>query len=346
MTDRGSLETDLESVTAAIHELEDARGESRSALTLYPKRLHVARGPERHIELFVEGDRESFGQVVVGHALEFGTYRELRGDREFTAVVVRAGSDDAWIRPMAHIAYEAHHFLVSDPAASNERLLNHLAPYLEIVNDRDILSIDQQTGLAAELLFLESVLNAAEELGSSPEAALSSWTGWDSSSRDFKGAGIAVEVKASKGSKRVHWVHPMYQLLADPAGDAEEVYVSSVGLRTDRSRPFKLLTVVDRLLQRLSGVAADSLARNLASYGGHGFSLSQRRQYELEPGFLVTLSPKLYRVDSLCDILRPESFQGGAPPDRVGSIRYRVNLEGVPPATASERRRVMQAFFR
>lgn len=347
MTDKSiPLEPELESLTTAIQGLRDAKGETRDALTIHATRLHIARGPERHIELFIEGDRESFGQVVVGHALEFGTYRELRGDREFSAVVVRAGSDDAWIRPMAHIAYEARHYLRANPVASNEHLLGHLTPYLEIVSDRDILSIDQQTGLAAELLFLDSVLNAAEEFGSTPEAAISSWTGWDSASRDFKGAGIAVEVKASRSSKRVHWVHPMYQLLADPAGEPEKVYVSSIGLQTDRSRPFKLLTVIDRLFQRLSGVAADNLAETLASYGGeHGFNLSRRRQYELEPGFLVTLSPTLYRVDSLCDILRPESFEGGAPPDRVSSIRYRVNLEGVPPASAAERRHVMQAFF-
>ena len=336
---------DVESLTTVIQELEDIKGETRNAVTLSEARLHIARGPGRRIELFIEGDRESFGQVGVGQALEFGTYRESQKKRDFSAVVVRAGSDDVWIRPMAHIAYEVWHFLVTHPMASNEQLVNHLAPYLEIVSDRDILSIDQQTGLAAELLFLESVLNAAEGLGATPEAAVSSWMGWDSASRDFKGVGVAVEVKASRGARRVHWVRPMYQLLAD-SGEPEEVYVSSVGLQTDRSRSFKLLTVVDRVLQRLSGLAADTLIWKLTAYGGaNGFSLSQRRQYELEPGFLVTLAPTLYRVDSLRDILRPESFEGGAPPDRVSDIRYRVNLEGIPPASEVERRRVLQAFF-
>ena len=340
------LGSDVESLTTAIQELEDAKGEIRDALTLFAARLHIARGPRRRIELFIEGNRESFGQVVVGQALEFGAYREARRNREFSAVVVRAGSDDVWIRPMAHIAYEARYFLEGHPTASNEHLLNHLVPYLEIICDRDILSIDQQTGLAAELLFLESVLNAAEGLGGTPEAAVASWTGWDSASRDFKGAGIAVEVKASRGSKRVHWVRPMYQLLADPAGGPEEVYVSSVGLQTDRSRSFKLLTVVDRVLKRVSGVAADTLTKNLAVYGGRqGFNLAHRRQYELEPGFLVTLPATLYRVDTLRDILRPESFEGSAPPDRVSDIRYRVNLEGVPPTSGIERRRVLRAFF-
>lgn len=343
---RDALGPDLESLTKAIQGLEDANGETRDALTLSPDRLHLARGPKRRIELFIEGDRDSFGQGAVGHALEFGTFRELRGRREFSAVVVRAGPDDVWIRPISHIAYEAQHYLLTHPVASNEQLLSYLTPYLEIVSDRDILSINQQTGLAAELLFLESLLNAAEGLGATAEAAVSSWTGWDSASRDFKSAGVAVEVKASRSSKRVHWVHPMYQLLADPEGEPEEVYVSSVGLQTDRSRSFKLLTLIDRVLDRLSGVAADILVKNLAAYGGQqGFNLSQRRQYELEPGFLVTLVPTLYRVDSLRDILRPESFEGGTPPDRVSDIRYRVNLEGVPPTSDMERRRVLEAFF-
>ena len=219
-----------------------------------------------------------------------------------------------------------------------------LAPYLGLVLDRELLSVEQQLGLLGELLFMLELMNRANEIGVAAGLAFRAWTGWDSASRDFAGAGVAVEAKVTRSDGRSHWIHPMYQLLP-AAGECERVYVFSVGIRLDRSRDFRLITAIDRVLDRVAGEDREDLLQELSHYAGVGFDGSHRRQYELEPGFLITQPPVLMRVDELSNILRPESFTGGTVPGRVSDLRYVVDLDGVPLASPRERLDVMDALL-
>jgi hypothetical protein len=136
----------------------------------------------------------------------------------------------------------------------------------------------------------------------------------------------------------------MYQLL--PAdGDNERVYVFSVGINVDRSRDYRLITAVDRVLERVAGENREALLTGLRHYAGVGFDESYRRQYELEPGFLVTQPPALIRVDQLRDILRPDSFMGGTVPGRVSALQYVADLDGLPAVSATERVQVLDALL-
>ena len=334
----------LEAIVTAIASLKPAERETRDALTLWPERLHLALGPSDRLELFIEGDRSSFGQGATGQALEFGSYRDINRTREFVAVLVRARAGESSVRPMAHLAYEALQCVRADPEVTNEALLHRLGPYFPLVVDREILTTDQQIGLTAELMFLQDLLNATSRLGITAEVALDCWTGWESASRDFKGGEVAVEVKASRSDRRLHWVHPMYQLL--PAeGEAEGIYVFSVGIQVDRSRSFRFLTMFDRVLESLPASSRPKFLDRIGQYVGVGFEEAQRRQYELEPGFLVSQPPRLFRVDHVDDILQPGSFVGGQPPRRVHDLRYRVSLDGLPATSATERNGVLEALL-
>ena len=185
-------------------------------MTLWPERLRLARTSDDCIELFIEGPLESFAQSVIGQGLEFGRYREIRDAREFSALVVRSGPGEGWLRPMAHLTYEAVQAIHQDPDITNESLLVAVGPFLRLVVGKEVLSTEHQVGLTGELIFLQEVLNAASALGVAGGIALSRWTGWDMASRDFKGGRIAVEVKATGGSARHHWVHPMYRPCRNP----------------------------------------------------------------------------------------------------------------------------------
>ena len=334
----------VEALVERIVNLAPASGDQRDALTLWPCRLHLARNADDDFELFIEGPRESFGQSAVGHALEFGNYREVRDSREFPALVIRSGSGEGWVRPMAHLSYEALQAITQNPGISNQDLVEAIGPYLRLVVERQLLSTEQQLGLTGELIFLYEVLKAATALGVSSQTALSRWTGWDSATRDFKGGGVAVEVKTTGSAARHHWVHPIYQLLPEPS-TSEQVFVYSVGLRVDRSRSYRLTTAVERIFECVSGDAKQVFLGQLERYGGVGFDTGQKRQYELEPGFLVTQPPTLYRVDQLRDILRPESFVGDGPPDRVLDLRYRVNLDGLPGVSQVDRERLLRELL-
>jgi hypothetical protein len=160
-------------------------------------------------------------------------------------------------------------------------------------------------------------------------------------SRDFKGGGIAVEVKATGAPARQHWVHPMCQLLPEP-NSGERVFVCSMGLRVDRSRSYRLTSAIERILESLPADSHEQFWNRLGHYGGKGFDKSQWRQYELEPGFLVTQPPALFRVDELKDILRPESFDGGRPPARIVDMRYLLSLEGLTPVSQIQREVILR----
>lgn len=336
---------EVEELVRQIEGLPRSKGPARDALTLVVERLHLARSPDGRVELYIEGDRESFGGAALGRALEFGEYQEARSERRFEALLVRPSGRDPRVRPMAHVVYEATRALDQNPSLSNANLLALISPYLGLVIDRDLLSLEQQLGLVGEFMFLTELINRAEELGLVSENAVDAWTGWDSASRDFAAPGVAVEAKVTRGTTRKHWVHPMSQLLPAP-GETERVYVYSVGISVDRSRVYRLLTAVDRVLDRVDGEARERLIDHLGEYGGVGFDLSHRRQYELEAGFLVTKPAVLVRVDDLRDILRPESFAHARLPNRVADLRYLADLEGLPVAKADERHHVLDGLLR
>ena len=335
---------DVEELASAIEALSRTPGEDRDAQTLWSERLHVGRNADDCIELFIEGTLESFAQSAVGHGLEFGRFKERRNAREFTALVIRSGPGVGWVRPMAHLAYEAVQAVHRDPQVTNEALLRSLSPFLRLAIARELLSTEHQVGLTGELIFLQELLNAASALGVSSRTALSRWTGWSAASRDFKGEGIAVEVKATGGPSRQHWVHPMYQLLPEPSS-GEKVFVCSIGLRVDRSRPYRLTTAIKRILERLPDESHEQFMEQLGQYGGKGFEVAQWRQYELEPGFLVTQAPALFRVDELGDILRPESFSDGKPPGRAVDMRYLLSLEGLPAVSQVQREVLLRGLL-
>jgi len=319
----------VETLAADILSLPTAVGDQRNALTLWSCRLHLARNSDDYVELFIEGPRESFAHSPIGRGLEFGSFREVRADREFPALVIRSGPGEVWTRPMAHVSYEALQAIARNPGISNEGLVEAIGPYLGLVIERQLLSTEQQLGLTGELIFLFEVLKAASALGISSQTALSRWTGWDSASRDFKGGAVAVEVKTTGSIARHHWVHPLYQLLSEP-GTNEHVFVYSVGLRVDRSRSYRLTTAIERILECLPNDATRVFLHQLSQYVGVGFNMGLWHQYELEPGFYVAQPPTLYRVDQLADIIRPESFVQADVPARVLDLRYRVELEGLP----------------
>lgn len=248
---------------------------------------------------------------------------------------------------MAHLAYEALEIVTTNPGVDNAQLLEALTPFVSLVIQRTILSPPQQMGLTGELLLLVELLNFAEqhEPPIDKRLALGAWKGWDSASRDFLGDNVALEVKTTGQESRRHAVHPIHQLLPDPDRPDERVYVYSVGLRPDRSQSFGLLSAFDRIDSRLESDETQIFLHQLSQYGGWGFDPELRSYYELEVGFSTPHPPALYRVDNLPDILRPESFVGGSPPERASRISYELSLEGLQPCSRADRESVLRQLL-
>ena len=341
------MEHSIESLAQEINCLEACAGESRHAYTVTRERIHLARGPRASIELFIEGDRASFGLAAVGRSLEWGCYHDSNASRDFPALVVRAQEGESAVRLMAHVAYEALRLVEANSGITNSEILEQLSPFISLVIHRSILGIRHQMGLTAELMLMTELLNFAERQTPplDKRLVLNAWKGWDSASRDFFGREVAVEVKATSLESRHHAVHPMNQVLPDPCRPDERVYVYSVGLRPDRSSHFGLVMAFDRVFERLDSDEKQTLAEHLSHYGGSGFDIELRALYELEPGFTVTHQAALFRIDTVPDILRPDSFVGGEPPARAKRIRYDLSLEGLPRCSSDERERVFRCLL-
>lgn len=329
----------IESLAHQIAHLEQCSGQNRHAYTVVPNRVHLARGPHDTIELFLEGENVSFGAAAIGRSLEWGRFHDLNSGRDLSAVVLRIQEGATAVRLMAHIAYEAAKILERQSATPNSELLEQLNPFIAWVIQRTLLTTQQQMGLTGELLLLTELLNFVEQQAppADKRLVLEAWKGWDSASRDFTGDGVAVEVKSTGEDTRRHTVHPIEQVLADPQRPGERVYVYSVGLRPDRSSSFRLLTAYRRAASCLTGDALQTFNDQLRHYGGSGFDPRLSAAYDLEIGFTLTHHGALFRTDNVPDLLRPESFVGGAPPSRAKRIRYQLVVEGLPVCRAAER---------
>jgi hypothetical protein len=329
----------LEDLVTTIFELSPTDSDARNAVTLWQNRLHISRSRDGDLELFVEGDRPSFGNSILGRALEFGRFRDAIQNREFDAVLISAGGEERWIRPVAHIAYEAVQLVREDPNITNERLFELIAIYLGLISEKELMSVEQQGGLIGELLFLQELLTTATSRGLPTSRVLNAWKGWDSASRDFAHDEVAVEVKTSATGSRQHWIQPIEQLLGTSSG--ERVYLLSIGIVRDRSRSLTLISMINRVTELLDPAGTNVLEHYLEGYCGIGYTSAQIGYYSLEPGFRITAPASLFRVDNLSDIMRPEVFVLGQQPARVVEIGYRLSLDGLSPLTAEERNTVV-----
>lgn len=336
------MQQTIESLALEVSQLESWDGSGRHALTIARERLHLARGPNDCIELFIEGPRASFGYTAIGKCLEWGEFHDRNARRQFSALVIRALDSATAVRLMAHVAYEALQLLAGKSEITNSDLLSRLQPFVSLVIDRSILTIESQMGLVGELMLINELLNFADAHVPriDPTVVLSTWKGWDLAGRDFLGGKVAIEVKTTARTARQHTINAMSQLLSDVSRTDERVYVYSVGLRPDRSSSFRLMAAFDRVLVRLDGSARNQFVECSRKYGSLGLDSALRGYYDLEPGFVITHSPAIFQTDNSNEILRPNSFVGGVPPNRVSRIRYDFALEGLAAATEAERSEV------
>lgn len=336
----------IEALFAQLEGLQRSTGEERLATSLVPGRLYVARSGE-FLELFIEGPRDSFGQMLGARHFRWGEFRDLDSGRTVPALVLKVKHGATGARLLSHVTYEVMAALERDPEITNSVLLQAIAPFLSLLLEAVVLSIEEQMGLMGELLLLQELLNLAVSQAPAVPVSrvLECWHGWQPAGRDYSGSGIAVECKATAADVRVHTLAGMYQVLPDVNAAEERVYVFSVGLRSDPSSPFRLIEQVERIEAAIPSAEHASFRSRLRQYAGKGFDLALREQYSLCAGFRQTFDGVLFRTDILDGVLRPSSFVGGTPPSRTLRISYDLSLEGAVPAGRVERDGVLRRLL-
>ena len=320
------LGPNLESLVRILDGLDVASGGDRRAHTLVDNRLHLTRGSNSEFELFIEGEMASFGDQMKGSLFSWGNYHDITTNRNISALVISADNRSGHSRLLAHIAYESQRILTENPDIDNESLLFEIGPFLSLIIQSQVLSVAKQMGLTGELILMEDLLNFATERGIHHSRVLTAWKGYENSERDYYANRIAIEVKASGSRNRVHKISSIEQLLLSDEPKEEQLYVYSIGLSPDSSRPYKLITQIDNVERVLNPSLHDDFYDYLAQYCGEGYHRNLRDRYNLETGFTISPPAGLIRIDDSVDILRYSSFATGRLPNDVEGINYKARF--------------------
>ena len=321
------MATSLEDLVSILEDLPDATGGNRKAHTLVNERLHLCRGTSSEFELFIEGEENSFGTGTSGRLFSWNKYHDTDDNREISALVIKVENRSGHSRLLAHVAYESERILSENPAISNEELLSGIDPFLSLIIQTQVMPIHKQMGLTAELILMEDLVSFATTKGIHHSRVLDVWKGYDSADRDYYGNGVAIEVKASGSRNRVHMISSIEQLLLNEEPKEEKLYVYSIGLSSDASRGYKLVTQIDNLERILDPSLHNKFYEFLENYCGEGYHQDLRERYKLEPGFTISPPGGLIQIDDEVDILRYSSFLSGTLPRDVDSVNYKARFD-------------------
>jgi hypothetical protein len=202
-----------------------------------------------------------------------------------------------------------------------------LTTFEDLLTRAGSLTLERQTGLYGELLFLESCLKQLPT-----DAAVAAWKGFGSHEHDFVFPGVCFEIKTTTTEKRRHRIGGLEQLQANP-GTAlwlVSVQLTSAGGLSGRTLP----ELVDDV-SSAAGPAAPELETALAQAG---WRERDRPRYR-DPLTLRTV-PAAYAIDAGFPVLSRRMIEQVCPrPELIVDASYTIDVtslaNGTPPAPAA-----------
>ncbi|MHB1510431.1 MAG: PD-(D/E)XK motif protein [Acidimicrobiales bacterium] len=206
-----------------------------------------------------------------------------------------------------------------DGLDANEAVNECVAGWTDLLRQATLLSPERQLGLIGELWLLSRLV---ARLG--PAEALAAWTGPSQAAHDFRFGRFEVEVKTTRGERRVHVISGDTQLLASLGCKLYmlSLQFTAAGADAGESLASRVAAIRGQLTERPFVQLFDALL--LASYG-------------LDPSDLAHYSstvklrtpPYLVPVDADFPRLVLADLVGGDTLARVSDLRYRVDVEGL-----------------
>jgi hypothetical protein len=293
----------------------------------------VSRDHEGRLEVFLRGSELKPGIAAVRDAVEFHQWYRAGGE-PFDATRMRLPALSHYDQVVAFICTE----LLRNGADSDlTTAFSRTEPIIELSIEQLQMSSDAILGLAGELLLLDALCR-----NSDPERVgeiVSSWDGWQRSSRDFSLNAVGVEVKTTRRDTSSHMMQGVHQVeLVDgeDGGMAERrLILVSVGLRPAESGDDSF--TIPQLVERISSKLVDSGCHDLAgtflarvseygSWSGLGYD---HRTMSEDPMFALPYVTKFVRAydmrDPAIEVLRRDDIASHHHVD-VGSVRFRIDL--------------------
>lgn len=250
--------------------------------------------------------------------LEYIQSELLREDKKY---FIRVSSCSAGLqRQFYQFATAVADRIILENTEAIPALLAEIECFDDLLASQTLLSVERQLGLIGELLVLDSVIDMTGP------AAVDSWTGPAGEPHDFRLNGCELEVKTTAGSRRLHYIHGLDQLvpsqgmklfvvsvLLEPAGKAEWISLQSM-VQKIRAR----IQDDGGRLKRLNDLFAKSGLRDA------DLQLYSRKWRLRRPVGHAEVGHNFPRI-SRPDIV---SILGGQA-SRIDYLEYSLNLEGL-----------------
>jgi hypothetical protein len=340
----GDMMLDIENIVCEFNKLSPAHGLNWNVSSLIKDRIHISRGENGDFTVFIEGELKSFGKLPqLRGIMHNNQVMALPSGRNISALKISMVDVLIGNRAMAHISYEFAKQLEKNPGMTNEMLVSELSWILHLLGEREeILDPDRQKGLIGECILLRKMLQLCHELKIPLESALDRWWGYRTAKRDFSAQNIAIEVKTTSNNTRQHHIGSIDQI--EPQGPNEEIFIFSVGIKSDYSAQKKLphfIKDVEALLIDNDGnPCSAAITKFHTQLKEYGYNPIHEPLYLSGMGYSNPhLRPALFREIDL-DRLKMTSFTGGKMPSMVSSISYVLNISS-PELTPMQEKEVL-----
>ncbi|WAJ28503.1 PD-(D/E)XK motif protein [Antarcticirhabdus aurantiaca] len=200
-----------------------------------------------------------------------------------------------------------------------------LQEWQSLLKVNSALSEDRRQGLYGELWLLRRLQQ------SGTANALDAWTGPFGASHDFRLLGFDVEIKTTRGTRRVHHIHGLAQLTPMPG---VPLFLLSLRLEAAGQVGESLPEAVESIARRMVASERDRFDSLMARCG---YREADAHLY-LERWRLAE-RPRIIAVDESCPRLTAEAIRSMPPsfvPERIIDVSYEVDVDGLGVADGTE----------
>ena len=298
-----------------------------SVVVTAQQRVHrISRSPL--IELFWDGDRQTAGLWIESTSSPDVSEGAKRLASIAIAVIERYGLTFLEIRTTSPIINREFYLFANAIAdriletgqTAAEAIAFELASFGALFEQKQILSIERQIGLLGELLVLERVISIE-----GPDA-IDAWIGPQGEPHDFRIAQKEIEVKTSAGTRRIHTINNLTQLMPSPGSS---LFIISILLGAPGQHTgFSLANKIDSISKSLTSSPNHhrQFQRGLESVGySHTDLAHYERRFTLRRPLAVI--PIDHKFPTITSSSLSTLFSQDA--NRIDKLVYDVNVEGL-----------------
>lgn len=212
---------------------------------------------------------------------------------------------------------QGHYFSVAVSRSIDE--------YEMLLQSRQLLTLEKQTGLLGELLLLTYLC------GTDPASALTSWLGPEAEQHDFAFDAFDLEVKTTKSERRSHRIGSATQL--EPTANRNLWFLSvQITAAGGADNAFSLVDLVDRAREVL-GPHAQQFNEYLDRLGWRETDIESYRN-----AYVLRSHPAFYQVDEQFPSLQDSALRLAIPHyEHLSEVSYRTDVshlraDGIPSA--------------